>query len=202
MDPEECSTGLVIEKHWNFYLFFSFYHTSFHLLMKKKFVNLNSVVNKPTYLRQSRANQGDLGQSWAIFRYLWLSLTISDYLIALAVFCKLGQSRAISDYLWLSIAISGYLWLSLAISANLWQFLAVSDNLGQTRAILGHLKPSWVISGYLWLSLTIWQFKLSGCKWKQKRESYCYLKLFGPCFLFFPRWFIIEELALLKTKTI
>ena len=60
MDAEECSTGLEIEKHWNFYLFFSFCnHKSFHLLMKKKLCKLK-FSSKETYLPFKEISRGKI----------------------------------------------------------------------------------------------------------------------------------------------
>ena len=98
----------------------------------------------------------------------------------------LGLSQDISGYLWLSLAISGYLRISQNISGYLGLSQAISGYLGLSRATSGCLGLSRAIWGYLGLYLTLFiKFRVSGCKQKQERASYCYLKLFGS-FSFHP----------------
>ena len=128
-----------------------------------------------------------MGLSGTIWDYLELSGTIWDYL---------GLSGTIWDYLWISLTISDYLGLSRTIS----------DYLGLSGTIWNYLGLSGTIWAYLGQSGTIWDYlglsHVSGCKEKQERTIYCYLKLFP----FFPFFFcisptrVIEKLALLKTQ--
>ena len=111
-----------------------------------------------------------------------LSCSFSLYLgLSLSIFINLclswsssihpGPSWYILEYLCLFQSIFGYLGISLAISGYLYCYLWLF----------------WAISGNLelfWLSLIISiKYQGSGCKWKQERAIYCYLKLFYFIFI-------------------
>ena len=147
------------------------------------YLGLSQAVSGDLKLSRSISVYFCLSQSICLSRFIYLGLypALLDYLGLYQIISdSLGPSPTIFGYLCvsLSLAIFGYLWLSLAISGYPWLPLAISC--------------------YLWLSLTISiKYQISGCKQKQERASYSYLKLFRQFFFLHERF--LEKPALLKT---
>ena len=137
-------------------------------LLQKKL--LYSIFSLETIFLFSLSILFFLTLSWSTFVYLYQFFVYLD--LSQSILVHLDLFRIISVYLGVSLAIFGYLGIPLAISRYLYGYLSLS-------LAISHY------SDYLWLSLTISiRYQGSGCKQKQERAIYRYLKFFITIFFF------------------